>query len=357
MIYWGLFSLILIAASTHFVKDLKSFSVIFFYSVWVILVVFSGFRFESIDYYGYLDIWNKLSFDVIGYPFYKASGGTTGNEFVYASLTSLFKLVGLSFEFFVFFVALVSISIKLFFYKKLSPYFLFCIVVYMSLGFSKELGQIRNALASAILLFGLKPLVDRKFCTYFFVVIFAFGVQSFAIVCLFIYWFYPIVKYGKYFPYFLLVFAFLASAFGGFFRFFNFFVSYFPDAMSNKVYGYIDNIEPLYYHPLNISFLIFGFVFLRYREFIGHSNELLLGLVTYHIFALTFYFIFFDFSMIGGRIFELLSFSSIIVLSSVFLHLFHGVNRFFYIFFVFLYSALVFYSVVPGLGDYKTIIS
>jgi hypothetical protein len=223
------------------------------------------------------------------------------------------------------------------------------------MGFSKDLGQIRNALAAAVLLFGLKPLVERNLFKYVLVVLVAFGVQAFAVIALPVYWLYPIVKNRKYLPYIILSFSLIVSFFNGIAGKLMHMITVLPGSMEKKVLAYYSWVEPPYYNVFNISFLFFGFVFLKYRNFFLSQNKLLMGLVVYHFFSLCIYFLLFDFPVISGRMFDLLSFNSVIILLSVFVRLFHGISRVVYLFTVYLYAVLLFYSVSASMSDYNNI--
>jgi hypothetical protein len=102
MIYWVVFSSIIILSLNQYFKNHKKISVLIFYCVGFFLIFFVGFRYESVDYYGYFNIWKKVNFELFGFPFFKAPGGTTGNEFVFATAISFFKSIGFSFEGFIF---------------------------------------------------------------------------------------------------------------------------------------------------------------------------------------------------------------------------------------------------------------
>lgn len=356
MIYWIVFFSVTVLSLSQYFKNSKNFSIFFLYFIGFFLISFVGFRYESVDYYSYFTIWDNIEFDDFGFPIFKGSGGISGKEFIFATVISLFKSLGFSFELFIFLVASLSVGIKFYFYKKLSPYFLLSILLYLSMGFSKDLGQIRNALAAAILLFGLRPLVERSFLKFFLVTLIASGVQIFAISALFAYWLYPVVKNRRYLPYFILLISFSASFFNGIASRLVHIITIFPGPIANKVLGYYSNAGLLYYNPLNISFLLFGLIFLRYRKFIFAQNEYLIGLVVYHLFSLCIYFLFFDFPIISSRIFNLLSFNSVVILLSVLVGLFHGVSRVAYLFVAFLYATLLFYANLGVMADYKNIL-
>lgn len=356
MYYWAIYLLtVMLCLGTTF-NELRQLRFSIYIFTYFLLLFFVGFRYESTDYLGYLSIWSRVSFENFGFPFFEAGGGTTGNEFLFATIISAFKIVGLPFESFLFLISVLSLSIKFYYFKKLSPYFLICIILYFSMGFFKDLGQVRNALAASILLLGLEPLHKRRFINYLLVVFVAFGIHSFAIIALPIYWCYPLVK-KRYIPYFVLVVAFFISFVGGvgqiILGIFNFISGEIPE----KVYGYFysERNQPLYYHAQNLSFFVFSLIFLRYKERFSAINDRLISLVTFHFYSVVIYFLFFDFSPLAGRIFELLSFNSVIILLSCMSLFFYGYHRVLYFLIVMVYSLLLFWSVVGGAAPYQNI--
>lgn len=343
MTYFVLF-FVFLCTSFIFHFNHNKYFVNFIYIVLVsFLIFFVGFRFESVDYYAYMDVWNKVSFNYLGFPFYSSGGGTTGNEFLFATLISLFKENGLSFVLFLFFIAFLSVGIKAYYFKKYSPYIFLSLVVYLSTLFFKDMGQIRNALAASIFLFGIKPLVERNIFKFSVVSLVAFGIQSFAFIGFFVYFFYPVVN-KRYAPYILLIISFFISLMGGLANKVLFLASYFPESMFVRANSYFNASEPLYYHALNISFFAFSFLFLNYRKLICNKNIYLNGLISYFVFSVMLYFAFFDFPVVAGRILELLSYSALSILLPAMIYTFHGYKRHVLFIISILYCSLLFYS-------------
>lgn len=343
MTYFFLFFVFFYASVFFDFSKNKVFTNCMYIMLVAFLIVFIGFRFESVDYYGYMEIWDKVNFYYVGFPFYNSGGGTTGNEFIFATLISLFKEAGLGFVFFLFFIAFLSVGIKAYYFKKLSPFIFLSLVIYLSTSFFKDMGQIRNALAASIFLFGIKPMVDRNILKFSLVTLLAFCVQSFAFIGFFVYWFYPIVN-KRYVPYIFLIVSIFISLIGGVASKFMFVASYFPTAMSDRAGSYFSTSEPLYYHVMNISFFILAFLFLIYRKAICSVNVYLNGLIAYFVFAMALYFVFFDFPIVSGRVLELLCFNSLSILLPVMISVLRGYKRYIFYIGTILYCSLLFYS-------------
>ncbi len=147
-------------------------------------IILTGFRYDSIDYFGYQEIYARTNFTDFSFPFFNAYGGTTGNEFIYALVTSIFKSIGLNFEFFVFFIAALSVTIKFYIFKKYSQLFLLSLLIYISFFWTKDLGQMRNGLAAAFILLSIVFIYRQKPVKFYLTILLAAGVQVFAILAL-----------------------------------------------------------------------------------------------------------------------------------------------------------------------------
>lgn len=355
--YWLLFATISAFSISEMARDLRPFRQILGFITALALVLFIGLRYASVDYGGYQAIWDRVSFQSFALPFFSAPGGTTGNEFLFASILSAYKAIGLPFEAFIFSVALTSLAIKFHFFRRYSPYFLICVVLYLSMGFFKDLGQIRNALAAAILLFSIEPILKRQPVHFSLIVLAAFGVQAFALVALPLYWLYPFLR-NRVLLTVCLVSAFAISTLGGVISAVVHVQHFLPFQMENKLFGYYysEGNFDLYYHPLNVSFFLFALMFVWLSPALTRQMHAAPVLVLFHAYSTIIYFLSFDFAIIAGRIFELLSFNSVTILLSQLVLLLPKELRFLYILGVVLYSALLFSSVVMGAAQYQNIL-
>lgn len=122
---------------------------LFFLAVFFVV----GFRYASVDYFQYEYIYsNVISVDRLTPLGYQVSE-LTPIEPGFALLILVHKAIQQNFPAFVFFFAAVSIAVKFRAFWSLSPFLLLSGLVYLSDEyFWKDLGQIRNALASAIVL-------------------------------------------------------------------------------------------------------------------------------------------------------------------------------------------------------------
>ena len=176
-IYWSwillLICLLPFDRQSNLDPNLKNTLILTFF---LILVFFIGFRYESVDYYGYKNIFDSMSFENINFPQFKNKINNISIEFIFGFLISIFKKLNLSFYSFIFIFSLTSLSIKFFFINKYSPYFFLSSLLFFAFLIGKDMGQIRNAMISGIILFAIIPLIKRNLLSYLLIVLFALGI-------------------------------------------------------------------------------------------------------------------------------------------------------------------------------------
>lgn len=150
MVYLYLYSLSLFGIIVEFSKQKYIKILIYFILILSILFVIA-LRYDSVDYFGYLRIYDEIraELELFGFFIYEIDKYTP-IESGFAILNLVFKYIFDSFYIFIAFIGALSLTIKFTAFKKLSPYFLISILIYLSDEyFWKDLGQIRNALASS----------------------------------------------------------------------------------------------------------------------------------------------------------------------------------------------------------------
>jgi hypothetical protein len=173
MIYYMLFGL---AAGLSFMSLDRRFpdhaAGVLFFSI-VLGVV--GFRYASVDYFQYEYIYDSVTrFGQLTLFGYQVSA-TTPVEPAFALLILVQKTLYYSFPIFIFLVAILSLTIKFHAFRVLSPFLVLSGLVYLSDEyFWKDLGQIRNAFASAIVLWSVVYVFRGQAMRF----IFAIGVAS-----------------------------------------------------------------------------------------------------------------------------------------------------------------------------------
>lgn len=361
LVYWSLLFSSIAASFVTFFRNASQIKWLVYTAFFIFILLLAGFRLDSIDYGGYLDLFNETPITDFAMPFFKTSLGTTGMEFLWASFSATFQYLGLPFEAWVFFVALVSISIKYHLFKKFTPYYLLALVLYISLWFSKDLGQIRNGLAAAILLFSVEPLVKRQFFRFALVVFVAFGIQAYAIIALPLYWFYSICKKRSGLIALGLIAMSVISLKGGVAEITlqtakN--IGFIPPGIVHKLEGYTASssgrISFLTY--TGFVYLIFAFLFLYFKDRLLKLPSHFFALAVIHIYSMYLFLFFTGIDTVTSRSLNLFSSSSLCIVLLAPLYFMRAESRLLYAFGLMLFAVLSFYKGIGDLYEYKSIL-
>ncbi|MBB5322518.1 EpsG family protein [Marinobacter oulmenensis] len=335
-VYWAILLAGIFSSLLNFIKGFRVGGGLLFIYFYAFLVFIAGFKYGSIDYFGYKHLYDSVSFSDFSVPFFNTGKGVTGSEFIWASLSSLSKFLEFPYEFFVFFIATLSISIKFYFFQKWTPYFIVAVVAYIAFGFVKDMGQLRNGLASAILLFTIVPLINRSFLSFVFVCFLAFGVQSYAIVSLPLYFFYLFFKLSKkvVLPVFFLVLIFsLFFDFSTFVVFISENFSIVSESLARKLAGYASEAQAqaslisltgLIYTSVSVIFILFkDRVFYRSKELFCVGVVFVYGVL---LFAITI-----DVPTMGARSLDMFSSGFFPLLIALSLNFFRGAYKYLFL--------------------------
>lgn len=155
---------------------------------------FIGLRYASTDYFQYQYIYENITdISKLGVFIYPVSI-TTPIESGFALFVLSIKAIGGDFFLFIFAFSFISIYLKFRAFRKLSPFFLISVLVYISDEyFFKDMGQIRNSMASGILLYSFYCIYQGWLFRHIAVVFLAGMFHSFAFIALFLYF----VRYFK----------------------------------------------------------------------------------------------------------------------------------------------------------------
>lgn len=361
MIYWTVFLGAALASLIHFFNELKPYAKFLLVLIYATILFIAGFKYASIDYFGYQDLFNEADFSYFGFPFYTATFGTTGMEFVWASFSSLFKLIGLPFTAWVFFVAFISVSIKFYFYKKLTPYFLLAVAIYISMSFVKDIGQLRNGLAGAILLFSIYPIIERKLIKFLFVILLAFGVQAYAIVALPLFWLYPIFKKARFSLIAMLAILVFLSFFGGISEIILSTIRSFslvPEGIIHKLEGYASSSSSriVMFTITGSTYTLFSLLFLVFKDKIFNFNKALFLFGVMHTYGLFLFLLFTGIDTLTARSLDLFSMTSLPFLLLAPLYFSKGFTRLAFVLLILLFCGLKLYSTMDGFNPYQNIL-
>lgn len=168
-----------------FIKKEKFIYKFLFFLIIVMMIFIAGTRYYvGSDYNLYLDLYNRI-----------LEGSYSGNvELVYVVFCKMFRC----FPVVLFAFAIIAISSKAIFIKKLSPFPFVSLLIYFSYVFiSFDMGRMRQGAALGILCFGFFSIKERNFFKFLIVIALAFLIQKTSIVFLPVY-FLPKLKIRKY---------------------------------------------------------------------------------------------------------------------------------------------------------------
>ncbi|RSL29766.1 EpsG family protein [Salibacterium salarium] len=176
-------------ATTKEYYNIRNYILIFNSSL---LICFAGFRKMGFDYYSYKDIYERIPglLELFANP--KSIFNFEFNvEWIYVLTNSFFSSLGLSFEVFIFFIALLSVSLIAVSYKKLTNLYLWALVIYFArFFFLREMGQVRQGIAAGIVLLSIQFIIKKQFYKFLCTIIIASGFHSVALAAIPIYFIY-----------------------------------------------------------------------------------------------------------------------------------------------------------------------
>ncbi|RUO18678.1 EpsG family protein [Aliidiomarina haloalkalitolerans] len=324
----------------------------------ILLIIVVGFRYDSIDYYAYIDIFHRVSFSEFGFPFYRSVGDTTGNEFIFATVVSIIKALGLNHTTLFVVVATFSIGIKFYLYSRLQYFWLGCLL-FMSFIFFKELSQIRSMLAGSFVMLALFLYSSSKGRAGTMLLLSSGLIQVFSFSSLFFIFIKKIITPGLFLVIIGLSFA-VAIAYGGIGNLLIYASTFFGASVSNKVIGYYYgafNYESISLNYFNLTSLFFALYFLIYRMKLGFESSLQDILIYALAFGVSMYFLFFDFNTVASRFSDLFIMLSLSFLIPLHLEYQKGlVYRHIVIFGMVIYSSVLFWFNFSNTPAYSSVL-
>lgn len=185
MIYHVLFFTVLLFSFLSLDNRVYRNQVAFYFIFCFFLVLFVGLRYASVDYFSYQDIYNNVN---VGNDFNFFSFSVDGRSSVesgFAGLILLTKYSGLSFYHFIFLISFVSLNLKFYAFKELSPFLFLTLLIYVSDEYLfKDMGQIRNAMASGLVLLSIIYIYQSSKIKFICTIVIAASIHVFAYIAL-----------------------------------------------------------------------------------------------------------------------------------------------------------------------------
>lgn len=358
MVYFYLYGLALFGSVFEVFKSrqLKEIAVIYL----VLSIIFVvAFRYASVDYFSYFRIFEDIesSFDRFSFFIYNLSASTPV-ESGFAFLIVLVKSIIDSFPVFIALFAIVSLIIKFSAFKKLSPYFILSILIYLSDEyFWKDLGQIRNAMASGIVLWAFYFAFKHRFFLFSFLVVLAMLFHSAAIVTFPFYF----VRYlsSRLLMLLAIVISILVAYFyGGLSTLLLQLTESIGFSESSRIIKYADSkyAEGIklgggtFFIRLSLAFLCISLYANLSR--VWNINKFYIPIYVYSVAIL---FLFNDYAIIGSRVYDMLAMPIACIIIPSFILLFKGYERVLVLGVIFTYSLVWFLAMFFNAAPYQSI--
>lgn len=358
MAYIYLYLVSLFASTCNFVKkiELKFFFGLLLISSIVFLV---AFRYASVDYFGYQRIYNELEWDLSKFSlFIYDLNALTPVESGFAFFSLLVKSVFDSFYVFVALFSIVSLAIKFTAFKRMSPYFFISILIYVSDEYLwKDMGQIRSAMASGIVLWAFYYASYRRFFTFLLLVLVAslFHSASFAALP-----FYFLRFFNSRLLMAITLFCSIVIAFfwGGIGLLLLDVGSGLGIDSSARLIKYADSeyvegaslFGGTFFIRLSVAVLMIFFYKAMVRKWKINAT-----LIPVYVYAVSVFFVFNDYAIIGSRIYDMVAMPIACIVIPTFMLLFKSSSKPIAFFSVFIYSTIWFLATFVKLEPYQNV--
>lgn len=347
---------------SFFSLDKKAFPPVLFVGINLFIFLFIvGLRYDSTDYMQYMFIYDAInSLEQVSILFAQLENDWKTTETGFALLILFEKYTTSSFYIFIFVFALISLSIKFYSFYKMSPYFMLSLLLYLSdVYFWKDMGQMRNAMASAIVLFSVFYLVKKENFKFIITIFIAGMIHNFAFLGFFLYLF----KYfnSKKTMITIFVFSILIAFIGGAGKLIVLLTELLDLGSDTRLLLYLSGRDSQAFALFGGTFLVHlvlsFFLLMKYNSLTNYSeyNKIL---VPMYIYGTVLIFMFIDIGIISSRIRDLFTVPSSIILIPMLLKIIDGRYKKLVFFAIIVYSMIFFTLMIKNNIDmpYKNLI-
>lgn len=333
---------------------IRPISLLFFLLVFLVVAL----RYASVDYFNYLSIYERIiDFNQLGLFIYPINEQTP-IESGFALLVLLEKEWINNFYFFIFLFSAISLGVKYYAFNKLSPYVLITILLYLSDEyFWKDLGQMRNAMASGILLLSVFFAYERNVGKFLITVLIAGLFHSFAFVGVVIYWMRLIASPAQ--MWLAISTSTIVAVLGGIGLLLPVVAIRLGVAETSRIIAYVDTKYAEGFSVFGGTFItqlcvsaLLVFFYKRLVEKWAYNSVL----IPMYVYGTALMFMFIDYGIIAGRVREMLCVPALVVTLPSFLLLFRPEQRFVPYMGILLYCGVWFYAMVRDMDAYQSIL-
>lgn len=357
MVYLSLFLATLTSSLCSLSRKFPAKKTYIVLCITIFLIV--ALRYASVDYLGYLRIYEGVDdFSKFGVFIYSLNPNTPV-ETGFALLIFLEKFFFGHYFVFVGIFAFFSLLIKFSAFNKLSPYFLLSLLIYLSDEyFWKDLGQIRNAMASGIVLWAFYYAYLRKLWIFLALVSAGIMFHSAALVAL---PFYFIGRYGRHVFLFIAIgiSIFIVAYYGGIGKLIVDAAWLMGMDESSRAIKYYDSKYVHGVSPFGGTFSLQLFICLllvSFRDPLVKKWPINGFLIPIYIYGSCLFFVFLDYGIVGGRIREMITIPVACLILPSFVLLFRGYSKLLPFSAIALYCIVWFYMMTAEREPYQSIL-
>ena len=326
--------------------------------IFLSLVLFVGVRYASVDYFGYAEIYDYVTnFSELSFPNYVPSTGEKPTESLFSLIILIVKLFKGNYEIFIFLVALISIGIKIYAFKKMSNFFFFSLLLYVSMYIGKDMGQIRNGLASGIVLLSIMYTYNKNFLKFHFAAFSAMLVHVSGILAFVLYYIRPFSRTLVMFA--VLFISFGVAVYGGVgILLTEILAELFGLGMEFRLIRYVESIYAESYSLFGGTAIIHLFTavaIIYFKQKLISINKYNLVLIPMYVYGVAAMMIFIDYGVIFARIKDTFCLPSSMIMIPSFLVIFEKHTKIFAYLLFMAYCVVMFYFSIPS-EQYATVL-
>lgn len=340
----------------YFDKNMGNIKLFYILFLCISIILIIGMRFASTDYFSYLEIYNDIN-SINNFNFFMYDLPSISDvEIGFAILVLIEKALFGHYFIFVFIFALISNSINFYAFKRLSPYFIITIIVFLgNTFFWKELGQMRNAMSMGLILLSLIFVNEQKFYKFIVTILVAITFHFSSVVAFPLYF----IRYfsKKSILFISVIISIVISYLGGLGSLLLKLSLVIGLDNSNRIVRYATSkySEGIsFFGGTYIVYLLPALLFICYFDQLIFKWKYNKILIPTYIYGTTLMFIFIDYGIVSLRIKDLIIVPTIAVVLPTFILLFNKKQKIIAHFIIIIYSLMWFVLANPE--PYETIL-
>lgn len=298
-VYTSILAIVSVASFFSIFNQFYRARTILLFGIFVMLFLFAGLRYETgFDYHSY-----KYYFDTVS-TISDVFKGNIDMEKGYLLLNVIIKKLNVNFNGILIVMAFMSLIILFSSYKKYTGYYIIAILIYLvRFYFIRDMGQIRQSLACAIIMFSLKYIQEKNARKYIMAIIIASLFHRVALVGFIIYFLYKFrMKITNKVALLWILLSIMLGYLGVASKMIYVFSPILPIKVVNYLYSdFVYNLGILK-NPVVLNQLLFLFLGFKFRKTISNKNKYFDLILLNYLISTVILIVFNDMAVFAGRI-------------------------------------------------------